>query len=90
MTLIVQLPLAASVPPESEIVLGEVVVSVPPHAAEDELETVKPDGSTSENETPVRAFPELGLLIVNVSVLVLPVLIEVGEKDLESVGGLGF
>ena len=86
----VQVPLIASVPPEREIVRGEVVVRVPPlQADEEEDETVKPVGKTSVNETPVRELPVLGLVSVNVSVLVLPVPMEVGEKLLERFGTVG-
>jgi hypothetical protein len=48
-TLNVQVPLAAIVPPVSEMVRGEVRDSVPPEQADAvEEETVKPEGSTSE------------------------------------------
>src|SRR5260221_4089095 len=85
--LIVHVPLAAIVPPESEIVRGEVRVKVPAvQAVEVPDVTVKPDGSTSLNETPVKAVVVLGFVSVNVSVLVLPVPMEVGEKLLERFG----
>ena len=89
--MIVQLALAASDPPDSEIVLGEVVEAVPPQVfvAAEPVGTVRPEGKTSENETPVKAVPVLGLAIVNVSVLVLPVTTEVGEKFFEMVGTVG-
>lgn len=89
-TLIVQVPLAAIVPLEREIVRGEVVVRVPPLQAEEVAElTVKPEGKTSEKETPVSDVPVLGLVSVNVSTLVLPVPIEVGEKLLDRFGTVG-
>ena len=88
-TLMVQVPLAAMVPPESEMVRGEVVVNVPVVQAVAEPEaTVKPAGSTSENETPVKA-EVLGLVSVKVNVLVLPVPMLVGEKLLERFGTVG-
>ena len=78
------------VPPEREMVLGEVVVNVPVvQAVVDAEVTVKPDGRTSENETPVNDVVVLGFVIVNVNVLVLPVPIEVGEKLLERSGTVG-
>ena len=89
-TLIVQVPLAAMVPPESEMVLGEVLVSVPVVQAVEVPEvTVKPSGKTSVNETPVNAVVELGFVSVKVNVLVLPVGIVVGEKLLDKVGTVG-
>src|SRR5262245_22140389 len=73
-TFMVHVPLAASVPPEREIVRGEVSVSVPVVQAVDVPDvTVRPEGRTSEKETPVRAVVVFGLASVNVSVLVLPV-----------------
>lgn len=88
-TLIVQVPLAAIVPPESEMVRGEVLVNVPVVQTVVEPDvTVSPEGSTSENETPAKA-EVLGFVSVNVSVLVLPVPIEVGEKLLERFGTVG-
>lgn len=71
-TLIVQEPLAAIVPPERAIVRGAVVVSVPLQAEDDAEATVKPAGKTSEKETPVNEVAVLGLLSRNVNVLVLP------------------
>lgn len=89
-TLIVQVPLAAIVPPERVIVRGEVVVRMPPlQADEEEEETVRPEGKTSENEIPLNEVPVLGFVSVNVSVLVVPAPMEVGEKLLESVGTEG-
>ena len=88
--MIVQVPLAAMVPPLRAIVRGDVIVRVPvPQAAEEEEETVKPEGRTSVNETPVKEVPVLGFVSVNVSVLVLPVPMDVGEKLLERFGTVG-
>jgi hypothetical protein len=64
--------LAARVPPVRDIVLGEVVVKVPPHAEELPETIVKPAGRTSENETPDKAVLVFGLVMVKVNVLVLP------------------
>lgn len=89
-TLIVQVPVAAIVPPEREIVRGDVVVSVPPlQADEEEVATVRPEGRTSEKETPVNDVLVLGFVNVNVNVLALPVPMLVGEKLLERVGTVG-
>ena len=71
-TLIVHVPLAAIVPPEREMVRGDVRVKVPVVQAVDVPDvTVKPEGKTSEKETPVSDVVVLGLASVNVSVLVL-------------------
>jgi hypothetical protein len=78
------------VPPEREIVRGEVKVKVPVvQAVELPDVTVKPEGSTSVNETPVKDVVVLGFVSVNVKVLVLPVPMEVGEKLLERFGTMG-
>jgi hypothetical protein len=70
-TLNMQVPLAAIVAPLSTIVLGLVVVSVPPQVAVGpELATVSPAGSTSVTATPVSATVEFGFIIVNVSEVV--------------------
>ena len=88
--LIVHVPLAAMVPSESEMVLGEVVVNVPVvQAVVDAEVTVRPTGRTSENETPVKDVVVLGFVIVNVSVLVPPVEIVLGEKLLVRLGTVG-
>jgi len=89
-TLNEQVPLAVKEAPVSEIVRVEaVVVTVPPHAEAVPSATDNPAGSTSVNEMPLKAIPVLGLVILKASVLVLPWTMLVGEKDLESVGGLG-
>lgn len=88
--MIVQVPLAASVPLLKAIVRGAEAFNVPPLQAEDEEdETVRPDGKTSENETPVKELVALGFVSVNVSVLVVPVPMDVGEKLLERFGTVG-
>ena len=83
-------PLAASVPPESEMVLGEVRVKVPvvQTVAVPDV-TVNPAGKTSVKETPFKDVVALGFVSVNVSVLVLSVPMDVGEKLLERVGTVG-
>ena len=88
-TLIAQDPLAANDPLASEIVRGEVVVTVPPQADELPEATVKPAGKTSVKDIPLRAEAVFGFAIENVSVLVVPVPMLTGEKLLESVGGSG-
>ena len=85
----VHVPLAARVPPERAMVLGEVRVSVPVvQAAEVPEVTVRPEGRVSENETPVKDVV-FGLVKVKARVLVLPVPMEVGEKLLDIVGTVG-
>jgi hypothetical protein len=83
-----QLPPAAMEPPLRAISpVAAVVVSVPPHWEVDESATVSPAGSVSVNATPVRAVEELGLLIENVRLVVLPVKIGLAVKDLPMTGG---
>lgn len=84
-----QEPLAASVPPENEIVLGAVVVRVPLHCDEDPVVTVSPDGNVSVNATPVKDAPAFGLVTVNVNVDVAPTATGSGEKLFVIVGGFG-
>src|SRR5437867_3754524 len=58
-------------PPVNEIVLGAVVVTMPPHTAVGpELATVMPAGKVSVNATPVRLTAAFGLVSVKVSVVV--------------------
>src|SRR4029077_5994336 len=52
-TVIVQLPLAASVPPENVNVLVPVITRLPPQAAVVPLGAVNPAGNVSVNATPV-------------------------------------
>jgi len=88
--LIIQVPPSAIVPPEREMVLGEVLVNVPVvHAVAEPDVTVSPSGRTSENETPLKNVLVLGFVIVNVNVLVLPVPIEAGKKFLDRLGTVG-
>ena len=88
-TLIVHVPLAAMVPPVREIVRGDVSVNVPPQAAVVDEVTVSPEGRMSVKETPVSEVSVLGFVSVKVSVAVLPVPMEVGEKLLERFGTVG-
>jgi hypothetical protein len=70
-TVNVQFVLVPMAPPLSEIMLGAVVVSVPPpHTAELPVGTVNPAGSVSVNATPVNAVVVFGFVTVNVSTLV--------------------
>ena len=87
-TLNVQLPFAASDPPEKVIVLGEVVDFEPPQVAVGALvATVTPAGKVSVNPMPERELDRFGLVTVNDRVEVPPVKIEAGEKDLARTGG---
>jgi hypothetical protein len=74
--------------PAREIVLGAVVVTVPPHAALETLLSVNPSGIESENATPVSATVfAAGFVIVNVSDEVVFTAISVGLKTLAIAGG---
>jgi hypothetical protein len=87
-TLNVQLLFAASDPPEKDIVLGAVVVSEPLQVAVGPLlATVRPVVKTSVNPMPDSELDRFGLVAIKVNVEVMPVKIEVGEKDLASTGG---
>jgi len=90
-TLNVQLLLAASDPPEKDIVLGDVVDSEPPQVAVGPLvATVRPAGklgAESVNPMPDRALLWFGLVMVKDRVELFPVKIDVGEKDLARTGG---
>ena len=84
----VQFVFAASDPPLNVTVLGAVVVSDPPQVVVGPLvATVNPAGRVSLKLMPLRRVPRLGLVIINVSVAVLPVKIELGENDLARAGG---
>jgi hypothetical protein len=84
----VQLPFAASDPPVKVIVLGAAVVREPPQITVGPLlATVKPPTRESLKPMPLNAVFRFGLVIVNVSVELFPVKIELGEKDLARVGG---
>jgi len=87
-TLIMQLPPAPIEPPVSEIVPGAVVVSVPPpQVVELPFATVRPAGRVSVNATPVIASDAFGLVIVNVSDVVVPTGIVAAPNALLIVGG---
>lgn len=91
-TLILQVPPAANVPPVNAIVLVAAVVVklfVPPQAETVESATDKPAGNTSVNATPLKAEPEFGFVTVNVSVEFVFCGMEIGAKLLEILGGLG-
>ena len=81
---------AASVPPAKEIVPGAVVVSVPPHCADEPLATVTPAGSVSVNARPLKADPTFGFVTVKLRVDVAPTATGSGEKLFVIVGGSGF
>jgi hypothetical protein len=81
-------PLAAIVAPLRVIVLGLVVVSVPPQiGVGPEVTTSSPAGRISVTATPVSATVELGLSIVNVRVEVPPSGMLVGLNALLITGG---
>lgn len=68
-----QVPLAANDPPLNEIVLGAVVVSVPPPQVDVlDVATVIPAGKVSVKLMPVSPSELLGLVIVNVRLVVPP------------------
>jgi hypothetical protein len=70
-TMKMQLPPWAIVPPVSAIVLGAVVVTVPPpQPLAEPLATVNPAGSVSVTATPVSPTVEFGLVMVKLSTLV--------------------
>jgi hypothetical protein len=58
-------PLDAIVAPDSEIPVGAVVVSVPPHTVDVLLATVSPVGSVSVKPTPVSVVPVFEFVMVN-------------------------
>src|SRR5712691_2942744 len=77
-----------TVAPERLMVVGLVVVNVPPQTVAEELATVIPVGSVSVKATPFRAVVlAAGLVMVNCSEVVPVSGIEVGLKALLSVGG---
>ena len=84
-----QVALAASVPPLKEIVCGAVVDSVPPHCVEDPVVTVSPLGNVSVNAMPLKAIVALGLVNENVRVELAPAATGLGENDLLRVGEEG-
>ena len=77
-----------TVAPERLMVVGLVVVNVPPQTVAEELATVSPVGSVSVKATPFRAVVlAAGLVMVKVSEVVPLSGIELGLKALLSVGG---
>jgi hypothetical protein len=89
-TLKVQVPLAASVPPETE---SEVAPAMGEKLPQVELAfgveaTVTPPGKETLSATPDSA-PVFGLVRVKVSVLVLPTAVVVGFADTVTVGATG-
>jgi len=89
-TLKVQLPFAAIVPPVKAIVpVTAVVVKlfVPPHTLAVPSTTDKPRGKTSVNATPVKAVAVFGLVIVKLRVVVLPSGTVAAPNDFEIEGG---
>ena len=89
-TLNVQLPLAASVPPETESKVPPAVGEKLPHVelAFGVEATVTPLGKATLSATPDNA-PVLGLVRVKVSVLLLPTAVVVGAADTVAVGAAG-
>jgi hypothetical protein len=88
-TLKVQVPPAASDPPEKDMVMGDVVESEPPQVVVGPLlATDRPAGKTSVKATPVKAEPAFVLVMLKVSVDVTFLATEVGEKLFVIVGGL--
>jgi hypothetical protein len=71
-TLNMQVPLAVSVPPLNEIILGDVVVTVPPQTLALPVGTVIPAGNVSVNEIPVSGSAPFGLLNVKLSAVICP------------------
>jgi hypothetical protein len=87
-TMKMQLPPAAIVPPVSVIVAGAVVVTVPPpQPLTEPFTTVNPAGSVSVTVTPVSPTVEFGLVIVKLSMLVPFSGIVAASNDFMIVGG---
>ena len=82
-----QLEPAAKVPPDRTIVVGGVVVRVPPQTEELPPATVRPVGRLSVRVTPVSASGVLGLVIVKVSTDVALRAMLPGLKDFAIEGG---
>src|SRR5262249_32856727 len=87
-TLKVQAPLAASVPPLSEIIFGEGVVIVPPQTLALPVGTDIPPGNVSVNATPVRGSADFGVLNVKLSDVICPTWIDAAVNDFIIVGAL--
>src|SRR5262249_44911179 len=85
-TLNMQVPLAASVPPLNEIILGEVAVTVPPQTLALPVGTVNPAGNVSVKAMPVSGSAALGLLIVKLSEVICPTWIDDAVNDFIIVG----
>jgi len=87
-TLKAQVPPAATVAPESEIVLPPLVVKVPPQTVLVPLATVRLVGSTSVNATPVSPTGlTTGLVMVKFSDVVVFTAMELGLNALAIEGG---
>lgn len=89
-TLKVQFPFAAIVPPVNAIVLEAAVVVklfVPPQALKVPSAMVKPSGKTSVTATPVKAVEVFGFVMVKFNVVVLPVKMGLAVNDFEMTGG---
>jgi hypothetical protein len=85
-TLNMQVPPAASVPPLNEIMLGEVVVTVPPQMEALPVGTVIPAGKVSVNDTPVSGSAAFGLVRVKLSEVICPTWIDDAVNDFIIVG----
>src|SRR5215470_17945805 len=81
-----QVPPDASVPPLNEIMLGEVVVTVPPHTDALPVGTVSPAGNVSVNATPVSGSAAFGLVSVKFSEVIWPTWIDAAPNDFIIVG----
>jgi hypothetical protein len=86
-TVIVQLPLDARLPPLKLIWFGAVVVSVPLHCDEVPVATVNPEGSVSVNVTPVSDVVVFGFVTVKLNTLVPPSGIVAALNDFDIDGG---
>lgn len=80
--------LAASEPPVMLMVLGAVVVTVPPQVVADPFATVSPAGSVSVKLIPVRPSEVFGFVIVNIRLVVPPTTMLEAPNDLAIVGGV--
>jgi len=88
-TLKLQLPPAAMLPPVRAIVLGAVSVTVPPpQVVIVPFATVRPAGRLSVNATPLRATVELVFVIVKVRLVFPPTGIEAAPNDLDRLGAV--
>ena len=88
-TLNIQEPLTARVPPLKLIRFGDVVDTMPPQVAVGPaVGTVIPAGSVSVNVMPVNAWALLGFVMVNVRLVVWPSKMLDGPNDFTSVGGV--